>query len=102
VTNRLATLKVLVSCSSAVKPGIRPGQVIALDDGTLTTRADHQELDGGRSASLSTRPCRARTSLASDVHAIEAPEQGYFAAMRGLDDMGTEYLHVKKPMFDDT
>ena len=32
---------VLVSCSSAVKPGIRPGQVVAPDDGTLTTRVGH-------------------------------------------------------------
>lgn len=31
---------VLASCSSPVKPSVTPGQVIALEDGTLTTRAD--------------------------------------------------------------
>lgn len=116
-------LIVLASCSSAVKPSIRPGQVFALDDGTLTTRADQSieitvhrafaahEADGtvvtknltvdeARRSPLG-RVARGRAWL-QIVHSIDGPEQGYVAAMRGLDDMGTEYLHVKKPMFDDT
>ena len=117
------TLVVMVACSMPTKPSITPGQVIAPDDGTLTTRADqlieitvrrafasHEAegtvviknltVDEARRSPLG-RVARGRAWL-QIVHAIEAPEQGYVAAMRGLDDMGTEYLHVKKPMFDDT
>ena len=121
---RLATFVVLFgSCSAPAKPSVTPGQVISLEDGTLTTRdaqsieitvhrafAQHQAngsivlkdltVDEARRSPLG-RVARGRAWL-QIVHAIEVPEQGYLAAMRGLDDMGTEYLHVKKPMHDDT
>lgn len=120
---RLATLVVLASCAAPAKPAITPGQVISLEDGTLTTRddqsieitvhrvfAEHEAngsivlkdltVDEARRSPL-VRVARGRAWL-QIVHAIEVPEQGYVAAMRGLDDMGTEYLEVKKPMLDDT
>ena len=116
-------LVMLASCSAPAKPSATPGQVISLADGTLTTRADRtieitvrrayaghrangsvvikdMTVDEARRTPLE-RVARGRAWL-QIVHAIEATEQGYFAAMRGLDDMGTEYLRVNKPMLDDT
>lgn len=120
---RLATFVVLASCAAPAKPSFAPGQVISLEDGTLTTRDDQSieitvhrvfaaheangsvvlkdlTVDEARRSPLR-RVARGRAWL-QIVHAIEAPEQGYVAAMRGLEDMGTEYRQVKKPMLDDT
>ena len=120
---RLATLVMLASCSAPAGPRIAPVRTISLEDGTLTARedqlieitvhrvfAEHEAngsvilegltVDEARRSPLG-RVARGRAWL-QIVHAIEGPEQGYVAAMRGLEDMGTEYLQVNKPMLDDT
>lgn len=113
----------LAACSGPPKPLVTPGQVVTVDDGILRTRDDQSievtvhrvfaehEADGHLVLKNLTveearhspvlRVARGRAWL-TILGTISDPAQGYVAAQRAVEDLGTEYLNVPKPMNDDT